>query len=253
MGKLQEVAKNVKRGAKRRAPLLWLVGGIVGFVGTVVVASVTSVKAHDILKEEEKKNPEITTGKKIAKVAPMYIPTAVLGGLSIAGLVKSHSLSAERIATIASAYSLTDQHLKAYQEKVKEKLGASKEKEIRDDINKDRLGKHPVNNTEVIITGDGEVLCLESFTGRYFKSTMTKLEKAANRLNFRLVREMYVSLNEYNEEIGLPYVPGGDDLGWNVENGLIEPTYSALINDDGNPVIVVDFLLQPRTDYTNLH
>ena len=82
-----------------------------------------------------------------------YVPTAIMGGLTIACIIGANSINLRRNAALAGAYSLTEAALKEYQAKVIETIGDKKEQAIRDDIAKDRVKEHPLGEREVIITG----------------------------------------------------------------------------------------------------
>ncbi|WP_254556795.1 DUF6353 family protein, partial [Salmonella enterica] len=78
-----------------------------------------------------------------------------------------------------------------------ETLGEKKEKQIREEIDKDRIKKNPVGKSEVIITGNGKTLCYDHTSGRYFESDMETIKRAVNTINKQMLDEMYVSLNDF--------------------------------------------------------
>jgi hypothetical protein len=102
----------------------------------------------------------------------------------------------------------------------------------------------------VIITGDGETLCLDSLSGRPFKSDINKIKTAEIELGARMLDERYVSLNDFYYEIGLdPIYPLGDDLGWNIDRGRIQLSFSTQLTADNRPCLVVNYTVAPRYDY----
>jgi hypothetical protein len=60
---------------------------------------------------------------------------------------------------------------------------------------------------------------------------------------------MYVSLNDFYYEIGLRSTAMGDDLGWNIDKGLIELGFSTQLSEDGSPCLVVDYQVAPMYNY----
>jgi len=60
---------------------------------------------------------------------------------------------------------------------------------------------------------------------------------------------MYISLSEFYDALGLDHTKISDELGWNIDEGLIEITFSSQISDDGRPCIVVDYETAPRYDF----
>ena len=111
------------------------------------------------------------------------------------------------------------------------------------------MQKKPLKNQTVVLTGKGETLCYDAISDRYFKSDIETLKQAANAMSRRLLVDTYVSLNDFYWEIGLKTIKIGDSIGWNVDDGLIEPTFSAQLADDGSPCLVLDYDIAPRYDY----
>ena len=67
-----------------------------------------------------------------------------------------------------------------------------------------------------------------------------------------MLSEMYISLNEFFDELGLDHSSIGDDLGWNLDSGLIDLDFSSQIADDGTPCIVVNYQVKPKYGYSSL-
>ena len=104
----------------------------------------------------------------------------------------------------------------------------------------------------MIITGKGETLCYDSITSRYFKCDIEKLRKVENMMNKRLLSEMYISLNEFYYEIGLNQTDIGDDLGWNIEEGLVDLEFSSQLAEDDTPCLVIGYRVSPRYSFRSL-
>ena len=129
-------------------------------------------------------------------------------------------------------------------------LGEKKDKEIKDAVAKDKIEKDPVKPNEVVITEHGGILCYDVLSGRYFKSDVEKLKRAANDVSRKLLNENYISLNEFYYEIGLDNIGIGNDLGWNVDSGnLVELQFSSQLTEDGTPCIVVGYANPPYYGY----
>lgn len=63
---------------------------------------------------------------------------------------------------------------------------------------------------------------------------------------------MYAALNDFYNEIGLSNTDMGDELGWNLDDGLLEISYGAMVADDGRPCITLDYHVAPRYDFSKL-
>lgn len=251
--KVSKMIKNFKYQLGKHSPEILTGIGIAGMITTTIMAVKATPKALDLL--EEVKNETNGEDKKIVgktivtKVAPVYIPATITGCFSIACLIGASSVNVKRNAALATAYSLSESALKEYQTKVVETIGEKKEQAVRDAIAKDTINKNPVTNTEVFITTKGDTLCYDSISGRYFTSDIEKLRKIENELNRKLMSEMYISLNELYYEIGLRCTDQGNELGFNIDDGLIDFQFSAQITDDNRPCIVIGYRIGPRYGY----
>jgi hypothetical protein len=61
-----------------------------------------------------------------------------------------------------------------------------------------------------------------------------------------MLSEMYISLNDFYYELGLKKTNDGDSLGWNIEDGLLDIHFSALITEDNEPCVVIDYHVAPK-------
>ena len=114
---------------------------------------------------------------------------------------------------------------------------------------------HPVynrSNNQVIIAGSGKQLCYDGISGRYFESDIQTIRAAVNTINETMVYEMYASLGDFYNEIGLPPTTLSDELGWNLDDGQLEISYGSAISDDGRPCITLDYHVAPRYDFAKL-
>ena len=244
----------------KRSPAILIFLGITGMVSTVVMACKATPKARDILDElheqqeemEEENTKPVQIAKDIKAVAPLYVPSILMGSMSIACIIGSYSITNKRMAALATAYSISERTLHEYQKKVIETIGEKKEERIRDEIAKDHVRDNPPSSNEIILTDGGDMLCYDSVFGRYFKSNINTIRRAESVLNRRLISEMYVSLNDYFDEVGLPPTRMGNELGWNVDH-LIGFTFSSILTENDQTCLVVDYDICPRYDFRNLY
>lgn len=246
-----QIAKSIQTAIKKHSPEILTGIGIAGMITTTVMAVRATPRALILIECGKANNDEDNLSPiEIVKTAwKCYIPAVITGGMSVVCLIGASSANARRNAALATAYTLSESALKEYQEKVIETIGEKKEQTVKDAIAKDKLDQDPVSNREIIITEKGNTLCYDAISGRYFKSDIDKLKKAANELNRQMLDEMYISLNEFYYEIGLKGTSIGDDLGWDISNGLIDLHFSSQLADDETPCIVIDYHVAPRYDY----
>lgn len=242
--------------------------GIAGMITTTILAVKATPKALKLLEDEKTRRIEndgaYNEDQNIHVAEPMtkleivktcwkpYIPATITCVGSTACLIAASSVSAKRITALSAAYKLSETALTEYKEKVVETIGEKKEQEIRKAIKEDKIVNNPVSTKEVLITEKGNTLCYDIISGRYFKSDIDKIKKAENILNKRMMNEMYISLNEMYDELGLSPTKLGNELGWNLDDGLIDFDFSSHLADDGTPCLAVDYAVAPRYDYSKL-
>lgn len=253
----KEIAKSflsLKTAIKKHSPEILTGIGIAGMITTTVMAVRATPKALILIEErKEEIGAEKLEAMDMVKTAwACYIPAAITGTLSVACLIGASSVNARRNAALATAYTLSESALKDYQGKVIEMFGDKKNEAVKDAVAKDKVEKNPVITREVIITEKGNTLCYDAISGRYFKSDIEKIKKAECELNRQMLDDMYVSLNDFYYEIGLDSVKLGDELGWNVDSGYIDLSFSSQLASDGTPCLVIDYSVAPRYDYRNL-
>jgi hypothetical protein len=234
--------------------------GIAGMLTTTIMAVKATPRAVILIDHEiYRRNSNENADDPIDRLEPMnvikttwkcYIPAAITGSLSILCLVGASSVNTRRNAALATAYTISESALKDYQEKVIETIGEKKERDVRDAVAKERINRDPVKNHQVIITEKGNTLCYDPISGRYFKSDMETIKRAQNELNRQMLDEMYVSLNEFYDKLGLKNTFMGDDIGWNVADGYLDLSFNSQISDEDTPCHVMDYIVAPRFDYT---
>lgn len=262
--------------ADKNSPAILLVVGIGGLLTTSYLVAKATPKAIKVIEEatdnlndiksKEEDEPETEETKKIFRkertdlyvntakdLGVLYGPSILLAGSSIYCLIKGYKVEHSRFVAVSTAYQISEAARKEYRDKVVSYFGAKKENDIRDAINKDRVAANPPNPDSAVTNSPEDTLCYDALSGRYFRSNGTKLKQAENRLNRRLINEMYISLNEFYDEVNLDHIKLGDDLGWNVNDGEIELHLTSMLTDEDIPVLVVDYMYAPRYDYRNLY
>lgn len=256
MGKtnLATITKDICKFASKRSPEILTGIGIAGMITTTILAVRATPKALELIEEQkEEKSVDELSSFEVVKVAwKPYIPAMVTCIASTACLIGASSVNTKRNAALATAYKLSETALSEYRDKVVETIGEKKERIVRDKVAEERVKKNPVSKNEVIVTGNGKTLCFDPISGRYFMCSIETIKKAENTLNKQMLHDIsgYVSLNEFYDELGLDHTSVGNDLGWNT-NQLIDIDFSSQLNDNGEPSVVLDYLVAPKCDYYN--
>ena len=256
MGKtnLATITKDIRKFASKRSPEILTGIGIAGMITTTILAVRATPKALELIEEQkEEESVDELSSFEVVKVAwKPYIPAMVTCVVSTACLIGASSVNTKRNAALATAYKLSETALSEYRDKVVETIGEKKERIVRDKVAEERVKKNPVSKNEVIITGNGKTLCFDPISGRYFMCSIETIKKAENTLNKQMLHDIsgYVSLNEFYDELGLDHTSVGNDLGWNT-NQLIDIDFSSQLNDNGEPSVVLDYVVAPKCDYYN--
>lgn len=255
---IQKVVTKVVGGFTKNSPTILTGLAVVGLVSTVVLAVGATPKALDILADERDRlesenfdgqNDQLPTKDVILLTWKCYAPSAIMGLVTVACVVGANSIHLRRNAALAVVYSLSEAALKEYQAKVIETIGKNKVQDIKDSIAKDKITKNPVVDSEVIITGKGEVLCYEVTSGRYFKSNINHIRRELNDLSYSLLHDQMVTLNEVYYALDLRGTTTGDLMGWDINDGSLKPCFSSQLSEDDVPCLVIDFETQPRALY----
>lgn len=228
--------------------------GISGMISTTILAVKATPKALVLLEEKrlENNNEKLTKIETVKTAWRPYIPAAVIGAASITCLIGASSVNHKRNAALTAAYAISENTLTRYRDKVIETLGEKKDKEIIDKVSQDRVNENPKVDSQIIISSKGNTLFMDSISGRYFKSDLDYIKKAVNKLNRDMTLDYYVSLEDFYNEIGLKPTKNSSNLGWNLNDGLIEINISTCLTDDDQPCIVLDYNIAPRYEFDKL-
>lgn len=266
--------KTVKIGLGKHSPEILTGIGIAGMITTTVLAVKATPKALQLINDEKMDvfdsldledipgNNTVYTDISLTPIDTIkaawkpYIPAIVTGVASVACLIGASSVNAKRNAALATAYELSKTALTEYKEKVVEEIGEKKEKIIREKVAQDRVDKTPINNSDVVVIGSGDVLFMEPICGKTFKSDIEYVRKVINDFNFRMTTgcEEYISLSEFYDEFKLKHTRASDLLGWNLgRDGQIKIDFLAAKTEDGKPCLMLDYIVEPRYDYSTLY
>lgn len=94
---------------------------------------------------------------------------------------------------------------------------------------------------------------MDSISGRYFKSDIDIIKKVVNELNNEMLNYNYVSLSDFYNKLGLDHTKNSDNLGWNIDNGLIEIEFSACIASNDEPCIVLNYTIDPKDRFDMIY
>lgn len=261
------IEKGVKFADEHQREIM-LGGAIAGTVVTAVLSWKAGIKADRVLAEQRNKRILIDDGimneteihgsydeeaydkakkdltiETVKKMAPIVAPPVLAATGTIISVVAGYKVASTQIATLSALYSMSEKALADQLEKTKEIVGPKKAQEIADAITDKKVKETPIDKNTIINTGKGTTLCLDDMSGRYFYSSAEEIKKACNTINKRMMDEYYISLNELYDELGLPEITLGEDVGFNIDDGLIDIDHilGATLHNNETPVLVLNY------------
>lgn len=266
---LKKTFYKVSFQAKKHSPEIILVAGIAGTITSTVLACRATIKAKDVVdeakettgkinealeredlkdkytEEDAKRDRRTNFVQTSVKLAKLYLPSVILGGLSIAGIVGSNGILKKRSAAIAAAYATAEKSFEAYRERVKDRFGEDVEREIHynikakeiEETTTDKKGKETTTRKVVnTIDADEPASMYARFFDKYTKDekgnvvlnnawtndpevNLAFLRAQQAYANDLLNVKGYLFLNEVYKQLGLPETKAGQVVGWSLKKG----------------------------------
>lgn len=254
----------------------------IAVVGVVAVAVMSAKETPNAMKEwryipEEpvaEKDALKFCATKVARVAWEYKGTIIASGVTIVAIIGSHKLSMKQIAALTATCGYLASNRDMLEKEIRKLPGGEEvlkrvkkevmEKHVEEATDKEPTFKKPWHYQSVEETGNGDLLCMEAWSGRLFRSSLDAVEQAQARFNdmrdedgfdCQLTNGDYasypaaLSMNDLYAEYGLERTQLGHDFGWpadddyyptrriDFENTLIrvdelEPISKARYNED---------------------
>lgn len=238
---------------KKHSPEIMVVGGVIGVIGSTVLACKATTKLSKIM-EESKENAEqiheyveengyseeyseqdykkdltITYTQTAVKVAKIYAPAVILGTLSITSILAGHNITRKRNLALSAAYVAIDKSFKEYRSRVVERFGEKLDKELRYNIKNEETEEIVRNDDggEEVVKTTVEVADPNTYSeyARFFDDgcigwskdpelNLTFLKQQQNYANDKLKRKGYLFLNEVYEMLGIQPTKAGQIVGW---------------------------------------
>lgn len=234
---------------KKNSPHIFFTVGVVGAVGATILACRATLKLSDTLdeiqhdldsvkefkhsntlalepyQEEQSLDSLYVYLKASGRIAKLYAPAIIVGGVSIAFLTGSHVQLSRRNAALMAAYAALQQMFEEYRERVKADVGEEHEKDI-----------YHGTQTKVLTDEDGNERNIRtagplgySIYAKFFDEVSPNWQKDPefNRMyiqcqqkyaNDLLRSRGHVFLNEVYDMLGIDRTTAGSVVGW-VMNG----------------------------------
>jgi len=236
------ISKTVARNSlvlQTKSPGLLFGAGIVGVIGSTVLACRATLKMEEVLGEakskldmakglehedysERDRQKDITTiyVQSGVKVLRAYGPAIIVGGLSIAALTSSHNILSRRNAALMSAYAAMEKGFAEYRARVVEKYGEDEDRNMRYGSRTEVVKEGKVTHQITRVGTD-----TPSIYARFFDEYSTSWSKEPeynlvfltcqqNYANDLLRSRGHVFLNEVYDLLGIPRSEAGAVVGW---------------------------------------
>lgn len=195
---------------KKNSPEILLGAGIVGFVGTIVLACKATCRADEVLEFHRRKIKDINDAKEIADADPegemsydielyrqdkavrylkttgslakLYAPTIAVGTLSLACILTSRNIMQKRYLGVVAAYNGLSAAFEEYRKRVRDEYGDGLDKHFRYGTTYDELpvydenGKKTKEKEQVEKTETGMVMQTDD-SCRFFDSSNPNWDK----------------------------------------------------------------------------
>ena len=238
---------------KKHSPEIMVIGGVIGVVGSTVLACKATTKLSGILEESKenvdqikdyvekngysekyseedyRKDLTITYTKTAVKVAKIYAPAVILGTLSIASILAGHNITRKRNLALSAAYVAIDKSFKEYRARVVERFGEKLDKELRYNIKQgesEEIVRNDEGGEEVVKTAT-EYADPNTYSeyARFFddgclgwtkdpEANLTFLKQQQNYANDKLKRKGFLFLNDVYGMLGIQPTKAGQIVGW---------------------------------------
>lgn len=248
------LAKRLQKATVDNSPTILSGIAIGGTLATAYLTGAATFKAARVLDEAEHNRTTLhevvprplEMKDKVKLTWKFYVPAGLMAFGTITAIVGANRVSTGRAAAMAVAYSAVEKAYSEYRDKVVETIGETKESDVRDRLAQDRVNRTPATGEQLLLN-DHQVLFFEPFTGRYFKSDMETVKAGMNTINYRMISDMYATLSEFYEEIGLMPTSMSSEIGWSVDHPMDIHFRTTMAEDGRTPCIVIDYHVMPTT------
>lgn len=232
-----KMLKSLGALCKEQLPTILTEAAVIGVFATGICAAKASLKA----KEEVEKLKEPTTFDKVKAMVPAYGPTIAVGGVTVACILSANRISVKRYAALAGTCAIAKTQLQEHKDKVLEMFGKEKAASIEQEIAKDQVAKKAPNS--LICASDELVTCKDLVTGMVFKSSMVRIQAAANNVNTLVLLGGAAGLRDFYDQLDEEYTPIMEKVKWHCDSRtpMMQIEFGAEISEHGLPYLTFTY------------
>lgn len=250
-----KLTDDIGRAIIKRSPELLAGSGIACFLASTVLAvKATPAAAKKLEKKKEELNVEkLPIKETVQTVWKDYLPAALSSVGGVCFITASVSTSNKRYMALGTSYGLLKDFAYTYREKVIETIGEKKDEKIRNEIQQEKMDRDKIDESKIIINGNGTTLFKDSLTGQYFRMDINKFKQKALELANDELNENYVGVPDWLLELGLNIPETMMGLGWSItdQGKAVTVDFTACqarqYNDE--PCLVVEYSPMPISDF----
>lgn len=236
--------KPVAQFASRHSREILLAISVAGVVTTAVFAADGHSKAQDIRYEVDPEDRGKTVWNAVKARWTYYVPAVGSGVLTVSAILMGARVASKQIAALTVAYSASEKALDSFRKAANKVIRDPKQrKELEETVATEHIMSSE-KKADAVFIGDGQILCHDAYSGRYFSSTREDIRRAVNDINAELLANDYASLNMFYTAIGLKEVRSGDELGWNTDHRC-DVVFAPAMDAKGRPCIDIAFKPDP--------
>ena len=221
---------------KGQLPTILSGAAVIGVFVTGICAAKASLKA----KEEVDQLETPTTLDKVKTVAPIYGPTVAVGSVTVACILGANHISVKRYAALAGTCAIAKSQLQEHKDKVLEMFGKEKAESIEQEIAKDQVSK---KTNGLICASDELVTCKDLVTGMVFKSSMVRIQAAANNVNTLVLLDGAAGLTDFYDQLDEEHTPIMEKVRWHCDSRtpMMQVEFGAEISEHGLPYLTFTY------------
>lgn len=219
---------------------------VIGVGATAYLSGKNSIKAHEILKEKQSQNDGLAIKEKVKLTWKCYIPTLIALTATITCMIVSQKMSAAQVASMSAACGYLINQKTELEKKIKEEVGEETFQKIKKEVD-EKITRDRYEDEWVEPTGNGDLLCYESYTGRWFFSSEKNVFDGLKDFIDYYKDNDYIAYNDLYGFLNLTPSYLGSELGWcsDEENGWSpnEIEFSTYYSDKivpGKNVLMID-------------
>lgn len=256
---------SIKKFLIDKAPVLASVAAIGGVASVAYFSGRDTLKAKEIYDREdlaearkaykegraesvEPQSPITEKWNTVKLVWRAYIPTAISVGVTVSSILALNYVGERRVAAATSAIALTEAAFHNYRDKVAKRLSQEEETAIYKESGAGEILEKKTGS--VVVSGD-DVMILDEWSGRYFKSNVEEIRAAVNQLNHELLTSVYASLSEFYDLIGLETTHESEEVGW-TNDCLLAVSFQPIMAPNNKPALAMSFDSIPTAGYSIL-